>query len=612
MGKKKLSSAKWLWMFVGTLVLIAALMIGMNILVDPYGAFGDPILQWWGYDETMNPRMAKISYLEQHHEEYDSYIVGSSCTSSLPVSDLNEYLDASFYNCFFYGTSMYTYEKLCDYLLENYEVKNLVLNMSNRIAMSYGAPSRQDLSYSLHYKVSGESPWSFYSKYALINPADSLEKLKFYMTDPFLQQPYRVFEPVTGAYDKSRRDAEPISDLESYLARDAYKEFQGESATLVRLHDVQAAAESVGRIREKCEAMGVNLIVTVEPLYQRGFRCFDPDEVELLRNALAQVTDYWDFTLSSVSYDPRYFYDSAHFRNDVGRMALAKMFGNDSVYYPEDIGVYIPRGSSPEPIAAEPPAQEDYTAKVQILMYHDLYPDGDTEPGHVTASRFREHLTGLLEGGFHPISFDQLHAYVMEGAELPEKPILITFDDGYLNNYEIGYPILKELSVPAAFFPIGVSMGKDTYKDTGVPMNPHFSLEQAEEMVASGLITIGSHGYNIHEVEGRDPDPIRKGAWQREDETEAEYAAFLRQDCANMEQLLGVNPGILSYPESKHTEISEVILRECGYWLTLTTEERTNVVVRGLQQSTLQMGRFNANASYTGEDLVRFLEEKLG
>ena len=89
---------------------------------------------------------------------------------------------------------------------------------------------------------------------------------------------------------------------------------------------------------------------------------------------------------------------------------------------------------------------------------------------------------------------------------------------------------------------IGVSVGRNTYKDTGIPITPHFSLEQAAEMEASGLISIQSHGYDVHEHRKLDPPPLRHGILRREDETEEDYLAFLHDDCARMKALLGKTP----------------------------------------------------------------------
>ena len=85
-----MSSKKWVLVFLVTVLVLAALLAGLNLAVDPFGAFGDRLLSWFSYDETNNPRVAKFSYLEQHHDEYDSYILGCSSTSSFPVDAFNE------------------------------------------------------------------------------------------------------------------------------------------------------------------------------------------------------------------------------------------------------------------------------------------------------------------------------------------------------------------------------------------------------------------------------------------------------------------------------------------------------------------------------------------
>ena len=68
-----MSSKKWVLVFLVTVFVLAALLAGLNLATDPFGAFGDRLLHWFSYDETNNPRVAKLSYLEQHHGEYDSY-----------------------------------------------------------------------------------------------------------------------------------------------------------------------------------------------------------------------------------------------------------------------------------------------------------------------------------------------------------------------------------------------------------------------------------------------------------------------------------------------------------------------------------------------------------
>ena len=135
-------------------------------------------------------------------------------------------------------------------------------------------------------------------------------------------------------------------------------------------------------------------------------------------------------------------------------------------------------------------------------------------------------------------------------------------------------------------------------------MLPHFSLEQAEEMRASGLITISSHGYNIHEVEGRDPEPVREGILMREGETEAEYVEFLAGDVRTMFDILGESAGFLSYPTNRRAVLAEVVVREGGIFASVAGGGRTTRLVQGLPQSLYEMRKLFVKNSMTGEILI--------
>ena len=606
-SKHKLSSRGWLALFALSVVLLGAGLGLFNFLTDPFGVFGDRVLGWWSYNETNNPRTAKFSYLEQHHEAYDSYIIGCSSTSSFPKEQLDEYFDASFYNLIMYGADMQDVEQYARYLIDHYTVKNLVLNVYEGYAQSYGFQN-DFLTDAMPWQADGSSPIPFYARYLFANPRYGWEKLKKLGADSMIQDVHDVFDVESGAYDKSRRDVEHIGSLDSYLA--AYPEFLNYPRFDSRLTQMDQCLESVAAIRDLCREAGVNFLVVTPPLYYDYLAQLPRQEVERFYTSLAEITPFWDFSSSSVSRDPRYFYDTTHFRNCVGKMALARVFGDESVYVPADFGVYVTADNVAEHMAGywdvpDPDAAE-YSTQVPILMYHDL--EGDSLP----AAQMEEQIAALAQAGYTSVTLADLRAYVEQGAELPEKPIVITFDDGYLSNMTYGLPILEKYGMNATIFVIGCSVGKDTYKDTGVAMRPHFSLEQAREMMDTGLITIGSHGYDFHEVEGRDPDPIRQGILRREDETEEAYAAFLREDCRRQNELLrpilGGDVDILAYPYGAHETLSEILLQEAGIYATVTISPGINTIVKGIPQSLLCMNRFNIDESMTGEGLLALLE----
>ena len=260
-----MSSKKWVLVFLVTVFVLAALLAGLNLAADPFGAFGDRLLHWFSYDETNNPRVAKLSYLEQHHGEYDSYILGCSSTSSFPVDGFNELYDACFYNLIMYGADMRDCEKIADYLIGHYEVKNLVLNVYLDNGLEYDEESDR-LTKNLHYKEDPDtSALSFYTRYLFADPRYALAKLKALRTDTILPQTFDVFDEQTGCYDKRVRDAEPIGAMDSYLER--YPVFTDYPHQSLSLPYTDACMQSVAAIKARCEAAGVNLVVVAGPVY---------------------------------------------------------------------------------------------------------------------------------------------------------------------------------------------------------------------------------------------------------------------------------------------------------------------------------------------------------
>lgn len=609
-GKKHLSSGKWLVLLLVTALLLVMIVPIFNIITDPYGAFGDPVLEWWTYDMTLNPRLAKETYLEKNHDSFDSYVIGASGSSMLSAEKLNNYLDANFYNAFFYYSDADSFRELADFLLDNYEVKNLVLNLSILSAANNPKNGREDAK-NHYWKVDGTNPISFYARYLFLSPKEGMQKLEYLKQDRYLPEAYRVIDPVTGSYDKTREDADPIHSLEDYLKKPKYSMFTNYSKHHYTTPYLQQCIDAVSAVKARCDEMGVNLIVVCQPMYYKYMEYFDVEKYQVpFYDALAEITDYWDFTMSSVSYEPRFFYDASHARNPVGDMMLAKIFQDDSVYVPENFGRYVTQGSKPGAPEGTAAPEDTYSVRLPILRYGELVDGAAETEEQVSAAAFAEQMQSLYEAGYSPIDIQELRDYVEKGSDLPEKPIMITFDGGYESCYTIAFPILKQYGFRATCFAIGVSIGKDTYKDTDVAITPHFSLEQAREMTNSGFITVASQGFDIHEIEGLDTAPIRNGALQREGETEEAYVSFLTRDAQQMQELLGESANFFSYPYSESSEISLIVLIQAGTFATVCGEGQSTTVIRGLPQSLLNMPRLFVSEALSGSELIKLLEEE--
>lgn len=145
--------------------------------------------------------------------------------------------------------------------------------------------------------------------------------------------------------------------------------------------------------------------------------------------------------------------------------------------------------------------------KVPIILYHNFVttvPDIDSDNFNYinTPQSFEENIKVLLENGYTIISMKELNDAYNGKIELPEKPILIHFDDGYYSNYEYVYPILKKYNVKASIYVVTDKVGKEI---DGIK---YLGWKECLEMQNSGLVEIYSHskkhvfydGLSIREV----------------------------------------------------------------------------------------------------------------
>ena len=594
-----MSSKKWCVVaFLGALVATLSVAI-LNIFVDPFGVFGD---DWYSYNATNNPRIAKIEYLKENHHKYDSYIIGCSSTSSYPVEELNEYMNARFYNMIMYGADMYDVEKTVYYLADNYTVKNLVLNLYVANGFDYNYEPDK-MTGSMHSDVTGESKIGFLGRYAFANPEYAFSKIKAKKNDRYLAESFDVFDEETGAYDKRKRDAEHISDLESYF--DSYPVFANYPLGEYPLLKISENAQSIGRIKNFCDERGIRLLVVNAPVYYDYFNCINKTDLKKFYEEIAKKVEFWDFSVSSVSLEPRYFYDETHFRNDVGRMALAKVFGDDSIYIPEDFGYLVTKENVSEYVDSLYGKTFDdsgYTKKLPVLLYHHISEEVANDM-IVSPEKFRNDMKAISGAGFSAVTLDEILAYIEKGEDLPEKSVLITFDDGYMSNFEYAYPVLKKYGLKGTIFAVGETYGKDTYPNTDKPIYPHFSDAERREMEDSGVIDVECHTYGMHQ------SPDFGGEYEniliKDGEKDSEYVKRLKDDIKKWSDTLGYEPVSLAFPHGLSDLLTQAVLNEMGIKLTFSTVPKTDTLIKGMPLSGYALGRYTVTETTDVLELLK-------
>ena len=124
---------------------------------------------------------------------------------------------------------------------------------------------------------------------------------------------------------------------------------------------------------------------------------------------------------------------------------------------------------------------------VPILVYHSIRPIMATDPQQlknysVEPAIFEAQLQYLKDHGYTAISFDAFMDYLLNAVPLPEKPVVLTLDDGWENQYTYAFPLIKKYGMSATFFIFTNAMG-----------HKHFlTWEQVKDMADSGM-EIGGH-----------------------------------------------------------------------------------------------------------------------
>lgn len=182
------------------------------------------------------------------------------------------------------------------------------------------------------------------------------------------------------------------------------------------------------------------------------------------------------------------------------------------------------------------------------IVYYTDYPKSDTLPEGVRVPAFMYHavsnncwgieelfvspenmeqqLKFLTENGYTPIFFEDL-----DKADKIEKPVLLTFDDGYVDNYTELFPLLKKYNVKATVFLITGNIGTDKYLNEA----------QIKEMAQSGLVSFQSHTVT---------HPFLSEC------TESELDYELMQSKLDIVRLTGKEPFVLCYPTGKYSQTS--------------------------------------------------------
>ena len=243
-----------------------------------------------------------------------------------------------------------------------------------------------------------------------------------------------------------------------------------------------------------------------------------------------------------------------------------------------------------------------------IVMYHQLTKSESRAGRYVlTLEQFEKDLVFLKEKGYETVTVSQLLDYSQGKGKLPEKAIMITFDDGCETLYAYAKPLLEQYDFTAVGFVVGSLADYYTELDDHNLNYSNLNWAEIKELSMGNTVEIQSHSYDLHKNTGN-----RSGAKKKKGETFEQYAEFLGADASKMKTEMlkhtGKAPVAIAYPFGSFSSESKEILKKYGIKMAFTCEERVNIVKKAEPERLFGLGRYNRPSGISSESFF----EKMG
>lgn len=222
--------------------------------------------------------------------------------------------------------------------------------------------------------------------------------------------------------------------------------------------------------------------------------------------------------------------------------------------------------------------ESDTEIAFPILMYHSLT-ESEGNSLKIPPREFEEHMEWLKENDYYTLTPEEAYTVLTENKKPAEKIVWITFDDGYLNNYTDGFPILKKLEMKATINYITSKLGSEYY----------FNLEQMKEMAQSDVISIESHTTSHLDLNTLEDSHID---------------SELKDSKDWFDQQLNQNTTLLCYPAGRYDERVIASAEKTGYKMAVTTEPGYAKQSDGL----FTLKRVRISPGYDGPAFGQYLE----
>ena len=279
----------------------------------------------------------------------------------------------------------------------------------------------------------------------------------------------------------------------------------------------------------------------------------------------------------------------------LGKIKIIAVVVVISLFYCFCIGMVL-RNTNAVPALSQP----QNGVKLPIIMYHSILKDKSQSGKYVvTPAQLESDIEYLKSNGYTFVSAQEIIDYAEGGATLPEKPVMLTFDDGHFNFYGYVVPILEKTGAKAVVSIVGSYT--DEYSESNIKNMSYGYMRWSEvyDMFLSNRVEVGNHSYDFHST-----NRGRNGSKKNKNESMAQYELLFRQDTEKAQNRCmtktGFEPVIYTYPFGAYTEETTDWLKEMGFKITFSCTEGVNIITRDPNSLFLLM-RYNRPSGISSE-----------
>lgn len=218
--------------------------------------------------------------------------------------------------------------------------------------------------------------------------------------------------------------------------------------------------------------------------------------------------------------------------------------------------------------------------KLPIIMYHSILKEKSRSGSYtITPSMLEKDLEYISSKGYTTITMTDLINYVYNDEQLPEKPIIITFDDGYYNNFGYVIPILKKYNMKAVISIVGEYTDKFTKTGEANLNYGYMRWEDIKEGMEDEVVEFQNHTYSLHSNNG-----LRKGSMKKRGESLEEYKKIFVSDIMKLQKEFKENtnyiPNTYTYPFGAVSKESTDFVKEMGFKSSLSCSSGVNIITK--------------------------------